>query len=99
MSKEDVETQLGLALLTLQEEVKKAKNVFDRVEGKEREALEYFITEGEDMIQLLKDYQDPGGRFKRLKRMKTLAKITKKILALKLKAKELNPILEGIADG
>lgn len=92
------ETQLSIVRLEIERQIQFAKDNKDRAEPDTRGTIEEFIKDAEELDKLLLEYEDKSGRLKKLKRAKVIIKLTKKVIGLKRKYKDLNPVLKEFGE-
>lgn len=92
----DGETALNIMKMEIEIQLKDAYKIKDRLEGKDKEMIEMFISDVESINSLLDEYESKKGRLKRFKRAKVIIKLTKKAMSLKKKYKDIDAEIERI---
>ncbi len=95
----EAEIQLSIARLEIERQLKIArKNISKAKDQSEKEMIREFIRDAEDIDLLLAEYESRDGRLRKLKRIRTIGKLTRKIIGLKRKYKGINEVLKKIGD-
>ena len=92
------ETQLTIIRLEIERNIEFIKKNLNKATPEEEEVLNEFLKDAEELDLLLSEYESRDGRFKKIKRVKTIVKLTKKVAGLKIKYRKLNPILNKIGE-